>query len=57
MTKAERIRESIAEDYDNDGFESYSQSLKVKKLQQGKKSDDMNYRMSKQIIQDFEENK
>lgn len=56
--KIERIRENIEEDYSNDGFGSYSQSLKAQKMRreqelaEKKKADD--YRMSNQIIQDFE---
>ena len=30
--KVERVRERIEDDYENDGFESYSQSLKATEL-------------------------
>ena len=30
--KIDRIRENIGEDYDNDGFDSYSGSLKADKM-------------------------
>lgn len=57
----ERIRENIEDDYENDGFESLHGSLKADKLKemqtQAKREDVERYRMSKDIIQDFEENK
>jgi len=59
--KIDRIRENIEDDYENDGFGSYAQSLKAQKMRQEQeiadkqKNDD--YRMSGQIIKDFEEQK
>ena len=59
--KIDRIRDNIEDDYDNDGFESYHGSLQADKLRamqtKEKEKKHMDYRMSKQVIQDFEENK
>ena len=60
-TKAKRIEENIEDDYENDGFESYHGSLKADKLREMQikvqEEEKQKYRMSKNIIEDFEKNK
>jgi hypothetical protein len=59
--KSDRIREHIEDDYENDGFEDYSGSLKADKVRQQEalaaKQQHIDYRMSRKAIEDFEESK
>ena len=59
--KIQRIRENIEDDYENDGYGSHAQGLKAQKGRREQEIVDKqrqhDYRMSGQIIQDFEEQK